>query len=337
MFAFSRKQCLSSGHSGFCFPLDTADANQKRNWRVYSDLAQVLISIARPMYGDEPLVIELDYMVYDLDAATIDMCITLWPWAPFQRSRGAVKLHTLLDPRGSVHTFIAINDARSNDVAVLGQCLLRYGPRLSSFQEAVSTASIGRAFCQSGWAQHPILRQYSRPVDRQTGLRTDHTIRLTVKSSHHTDPESLRCFSYLDTVSRNSSSFSPTTSFYRLNRWPICSVAAAALSLFFKSVKQHLGIQSFSGNSENAVKTQIEIAVSVYPLVDIAKKEIGIEAVFTLSYRFRDHPFEKSPILQVLSTLELQFTDPYARQCSRGQWVTAALTPSERAVVRSVC
>ena len=144
MFAFSRKQCLSSGHSGFCFPLDTADANQKRNWRVYSDLAQVLISIARPMYGDEPLVIELDYMVYDLDAATIDMCITLWPWAPFQRSRGAVKLHTLLDPRGSVHTFIAINDARSNDVAVLGQCLLRYGPRLSSFQEAVSTASIGR-------------------------------------------------------------------------------------------------------------------------------------------------------------------------------------------------
>jgi hypothetical protein len=218
------------------------------------------------------------------------------PWAPFQRPRGAVKLHTLLDPRGSVRTFIAINDARSNDVAVLDRIVFEANAfyvmdrGYPHFKRLFQLHQLG-AFCHSGWAQHPMLRQYSRPGDRQTGLRTDHTIRLTVKSSHHTDPESLRCFSYLDTVSRNSSSFSPTTSFYRLNRWPICSVAAAALSLFFKSVKQHLGIQSFSGSSENAVKTQIEIAVSVYPLVDIAKKEIGIEAVFTLSYRFRDHPF----------------------------------------------
>jgi hypothetical protein len=162
-----------------------ADANEQRDWRVYADLAQVLIATARPLYANEPFGVELDDMVYALDATTIDVCLTLCPWAPFQRSRGAVKLHTLLDVRGNLPTFIAITDGRSNDMAVLDQICFEAGAfyimdrGYLHFKRLFQLHRTGAFFVTRADRNTQYRRQYSHPVDRETGLRTDQTIRLT--------------------------------------------------------------------------------------------------------------------------------------------------------------
>lgn len=283
-----------------------ADANEQRDWRVYADLAQVLIRIARRLYADDPFGVELDAVVYALDATNIDVCLALCPWAPFQRSRGAVKLHTLLDLRGSIPTFIDITHGRSNDKAVLDRIRFEAGAfyvmdrGYLHFARLFQLHQTGAFFVTRAGHRTQYRRQYSRPVDRHTGLRVDQTIRITGHKTQHTYPESLRCVGYEDTVHRKRFRFltnnfvlpAQTVADLYHSRWNI--------ELFFKWMKQHLRIKSFYGNSENAVKTQIWIAVGVYVLVAIARKRLSIAAnLYTFLQVLGITVFEKSPILQV--------------------------------------
>ena len=244
-----------------------ADANERRDWRVYADLAKVLIAMARPLYAHDPLIAELDSTVYALESTTIDVCLSLCPWAPYERSRGAVKMHTLLDLRGSIPTFIDITHGRSHDVLALDRIAFEPG------------------------AFYVMDRGY---------LSFEQTVLLTgVKTRHHY-PVALRRVSYRDLIS--SKRFVFLSNHFRLpaltiaqlyqNRWSI--------EVFFKWIKQHLRIKSFLGNSPNAVKTQIWIAVSVYVLVAIAQKTLGVDAsLYTFLQVVGLTAFEKVPILQV--------------------------------------
>jgi hypothetical protein len=284
-----------------------ADANEKRDWRVYADLAQILIATARPLYADEPLGLDLDETVYALDATTIDVCLSLCPWAPFQRSRGAVKMHTLLDLRGSIPTFIDITHGRCNDLVVLDQLPFEPGAFYAMdrgylhFQRLFRIHQTGAFFVTRAEKDTQYRRQYSRVVDRQTGLRADQTIRLTGKRTRHTYPTALRCVRYYDAVSAKRFTFltnnfllpALTIAHLYQRRWNI--------EVFFKWIKQYLRIKSFYGYSENAVKTQIWTAVCVYVLVAIAKKTLGIEtSLYTFLQVLGVTAFEKTPILQVL-------------------------------------
>jgi len=292
-----------------------ADANERRDWRVYADLAQVLIAAARPLYANEPFGVELDDMVYALDATTIDVCLTLCPWAPFQRSRGAVKLHTLLDLRGSLPAFIDITDGRSNDMEVLDRICFQAGAfyvmdrGYLHFKRLFQLHQTGAFFVTRADRNTQYRRQYSHPVDRETGLRTDHTIRLTGQHTRHTYPESLRCVSYQDLVSLKQFRF--LTNNFLLPAHAIADLYRCrwSIELFFKWMKQHLNIKTFYGNSENAVKTQIWIAVSVYALVAIAKKTLSIDAsLYTFLQVLGITVFEKSPILQVFPRVASQMS-----------------------------
>jgi hypothetical protein len=283
-----------------------ADANEQRDWRVYADLAKALIAIARPLYRDEPFGVELDQTVYALDATTIDVCLSLCPWAPFERSRGAVKMHTLIDLRGSIPTFIDITHGRSNDVAVLDQLVFEPGSfyvmdrGYLHFQRLFRLSQTGAFFVTRAQSNTQYRRQYSRPVDRQSGLRADQTIRLTGTATRHTFPAALRCVRYYDASTGKRFTFLtnnfllPPLTIARLyqSRWNI--------EVFFKWIKQHLRIKRFYGYSQNAVKTQIWIAISVYVLVAIAKKALAIDAsLYTFLQVVGLTIFEKSPILLV--------------------------------------
>jgi len=249
-----------------------ADANQNREWRVYADLSQSLLNMARPLYANDPFGAQLDSAVYALDATTIDVSLGLCPWAPFQQSRGAVKMNTLLDLRGSLPTFIDITHGRSNDMAVLDQIPLEAGAfyimdrGYLHFERLFRLHQTGAFYVTRAEKNTQYWRQASRSVDRKTGLRADQTIRLTGVTTQHTYPDSLRRIGYYDSATKKRFTFLTNnfllppllvTQLYQC-RWNI--------EVFFKWIKQHLGIQRFYGNSINAVKTQIWIAVCVYLL-----------------------------------------------------------------------
>ncbi len=286
-----------------------ADANERRDWRVYADLAQVLIAIARPLYAGDPFGVELDNTVYALDSTTIDVCLSLCPWAPFERSRGAVKMHTLLDLRGSIPTVIDITHGRSHDVLMLDRMAFEPGAfyvmdrGYLSFGPLFRIHQTGAFFVTRALTTTKMGRQYSRPVSRATGLRSDQTVLLTGVKTRDKYAVALRRVSYCDLPSGKrfvflSNNFLlPALTIAQLyqSRW--------AIEVFFKWIKQHLRIQSFLGNSENAVKTQIWIAVSVYLLVAIARKTLGIEvSLYTFLQVVGLTAFEKLPILQVFET-----------------------------------
>jgi hypothetical protein len=290
-----------------------ARANECRDWRVYADLAKVLIAMARPLYADEPLLAELDSTVYALDSTTIDVCLSLCPWAPYERSRGAVKMHTLLDLRGSIPTFIDITHGRSHDVLALDRMAFEPGAfyvmdrGYLSFARLFRIGQSGAFFVTRALRTTQMDRQYSRPVARETGLRSDQTVLLTgVKTRHHY-PVALRRVSYRDLKSAKRFVFLtnnfllPALTIAQLyqNRWNI--------EVFFKWIKQHLRIKTFLGNSSNAVKTQIWIAVSVYVLVAVAKKILGVNAtLYTFLQILGLTAFEKMPILQVFERPNVQ-------------------------------
>ena len=290
-----------------------ARANECRDWRVYADLAKVLIAMARPLYADEPLLAELDSTVYALDSTTIDVCLSLCPWAPYERSRGAVKMHTLLDLRGSIPTFIDITHGRSHDVLALDRMAFEPGAfyvmdrGYLSFARLFRIGQSGAFFVTRALRTTQMDRQYSRPVARETGLRSDQTVRLTgVKTRHHY-PVALRRVSYRDLKSAKRFVFLtnnfllPALTIAQLyqNRWSI--------EVFFKWIKQHLRIKTFLGNSSNAVKTQTWIAVSVYVLVAVAKKILGVNAtLYTFLQILGLTAFEKMPILQVFERPNVQ-------------------------------
>ncbi len=285
-----------------------ADAHERRDWRIYAEFAQGLISEARRLYVEEPLGLELDQTVYALDATTIDLCLTVFPWAHFRTTKAGIKLHTLLDLRGSIPVFIWITDAKHADVRILDVLIPEPGSiylfdrafvdfrRLYRLTEARATF-VTRAKRKLRWR-----RLYSRPVDRSTGLICDQTIRMTGTNSAQDYPTHLRRVAYRDPKTGKKLDFltndfvlPPLTiaELYRL-RWQV--------ELFFKWIKQHLRIKAFYGTSPNAVKTQIWIAISVYLLVAIAKKHLGIKQdLYTILQILSVYAFEKAPIAQVLS------------------------------------
>jgi hypothetical protein len=286
-----------------------ANANEKRDWRIYADFAQVLIATARRLYAQERFGVRLKRTVYALDSTTIDLCLSLFPWATFQQRKGAVKLHTLLDLRGSIPTVVILTAGNVHDVNILDDVLFEAGAiyvldrgyldssRLYRMTQA-SAFFITRARCNTQFQ-----RLHSRPVDKTTGLQCDQTVVLTGEDSHLDYPEPLRRVRYRDPETQkrfvfltNNFTLAPLTiaRLYRA-RWRV--------ELFFKWIKQHLRIKAFYGTSENAVKTQVWIAISVYVLVAIAKKRLQIEhSLYTMLQILSLTLFEKTPILQAFSS-----------------------------------
>ncbi len=288
-----------------------ADANEKRDWRIHADFAEGLIATARRLYVDDDFGVDLRETVYALDATTIDLCLTLFPWAPFQRSKAAVKLHTLLDLRGNIPAFIHITDAHWHDSWVLDQLTPEPGAFYIMDRGYIDFARLYRLnlaaafFVVRGRANFKFRRLYSHPIDRTTGLICDQTVRVagrhpaadypdTLRRIKYRDPETAKAFVFLT----NNFSLPPLTiaRLYKC-RWQV--------ELFFKWIKQHLRIKRFVGTTENAVKTQVWIAISVYVLVAIIKKRLDIDAsLYTILQVLSVTVFEKTPLLQMLSEPE---------------------------------
>lgn len=285
-----------------------ADANETRDWRIYAEFAQALIATARPMYADDPLEVELGNTVYALDSTLIELCLSVFPWASYRSNDSAVKLHTLLDLRGSIPSFLYVSDGKASDLTILDQLIPEPGAfyvmdrgfvdyaRLHRFHE------VGAFFVIRAKSNLNARRRYSHPVDRGSGLRSDQTIILNNFYAHKGFPEPLRRVRIKDLETGKSlvvltNNFAlpalTITSLYRC-RWQI--------ELFFKWIKQHLRIKAFFGTSENAVKTQIWIAVAVYVLVAIVKKRFKLEAsLYELLQILSLTLFERDPIDQVLT------------------------------------
>jgi hypothetical protein len=299
-------------HMGFRAPVaraTLADANEQRDWRIYAEFAQGLIADARRLYIDEPFAIELDQTVYALDASTIDLCLSVFPWARFRRTKAGIKLHTLLDLRGSIPVFIWITDAKVADVRILDVLIPEPGSiyvfdrAYVDFQRLYQLTRAHAIFVTRAKRKLKWRRRYSHPVDRTTGLICDQTIVLTGIHSAHDYPVPLRRVSYRDPETGQKLDFLtndfslPALTIARLYRlrWQV--------ELFFKWIKQHLRIKSFFGTSDNAVRTQIWIAISVYLLVAIARKRLGIERdLYTILQILSVYAFEKAPLAQVLSS-----------------------------------
>jgi hypothetical protein len=282
-----------------------ADANEGHDWRIYADFAQVLIATARPMYSNESLGFDLDGTVYALDSTTIDLCLSVFPWARFQSSKGAVKMHTLLDLRGSIPTFIEVSDGKLHDVNILDEILPEAGSfyvmdrGYLDFQRLHLFHRCGAFFVTRTKANVLLRRRYSRGIDSATGLRSDHTVVLTSSASSKHYPDPLRRVRFHDSEHDQTLVFLtnnfdlPALTIARLykSRWKV--------ELFFKWIKQHLRIKAFYGNSENAVKTQIWIAISVYVLVAILKKRLSMEAtLYQILQVLSVSLFERTPILR---------------------------------------
>jgi hypothetical protein len=260
-----------------------ADANRVHDWQIFADFAQVLIGRARKLYADEPMGVELEQIVYALDSTTIDLCLSLFPWARFRRRKGAVKLHTLLDLRGNIPTFVRITHGKTHDVTVLDHLLLEPGSFYVMDRGYVDFRRLYRfTICLAFFVTRAkrgldYNRRSRRPVDKSTGLRSDQTIVLAGPKTSQLYPESLRRISFYD--ASNDRRFVFLTNNFTLPALTIATLYKCRwqVELFFKWIKQNLHIKSFYGTSDNAVKTQVWIAISVYVLVAIVKKELGLE------------------------------------------------------------
>jgi hypothetical protein len=284
-----------------------ADANESRDWRIYADFAQVLIRSARPLYASDRIGVDLDQSLYALDSATIDLCLALFPWAKFRRHKAAVKMHTLLDLHGNIPTFIRITAGKVHDVNILDEFLPEPGAfyvmdrAYVDFERLFVFTLCSSFFVVRSKKNILLQRRYSHPVDKSTGVRSDQTVILGAIPSAKVYPDALRRVSYFDAATNKRLKFLannfalPALSIARIykSRWQI--------ELFFKWIKQHLRIKKFYGASENAVKTQIWIAVSVYLLVAIVRKRLGLEAsLYQILQILSVTLFEKTPILQAL-------------------------------------
>jgi len=301
-------------HSGFRAPVKRstlADASEGRDWRIYADFAQSLISVARPLYADEDLGLDLDATVYALDATTIDLCLALFPWAHFRRAKGAVKLHTMIDLHGSIPVFIHITDGKVHDVNVLDLLVPEPGAYIVmdrgylDFERLYQLHQHLNFFVIRAKANLQFQRRYSHPVDKSTGVRSDQTIMLTGPKSSQLYPTALRRVSYYSAemdkrlvfLTNNFSLPSPTVAALYRCRWQV--------ELFFKWIKQHLRIKRFYGNSDNSVKTQIWIAVGVYVLIAIIKKRLGLaHSLYTILQILSLTLFEKMPISSLFSEVD---------------------------------
>jgi IS4 transposase len=285
-----------------------AKANQKRDWRIYADFAHILIAEARKLYAQDRFAVELDQTVYAFDSTTIDLCLKLFPWAQFRRRKAAVKLHTLIDLRGNIPCFVHISNGKMHDVKALDHLPVEAGAfyvmdrgyidfaRLYRFQTSMAF------FITRAKRKMKFRTQKSRPVDKATGLRCDQTIVLTGVDTAEEYPQSLRRIKYVDADTGKRLIF--LTNNFALDALTIAKLYKCRwqVELFFKWIKQHLRIKTFFGTSDNAVKTQVWIAISVYLLVAIVKKEHKLERsmneilqILSLSL------FEKTPLFSALS------------------------------------
>jgi len=296
-----------------------ADANEAHDWRIFADFAQVLIGIARPLYARDPIGVDLAQSLYALDSTTIDLCLSLFSWAKFRKHKAAVKMHTLLDLHGNIPTFIRITDGKVHDVNVLDEIL----PEAGAFYvmdrgyvdfERLYVFTLSAAFFVVRTKSNVLSqRRYSHPVDKTTGVRSDHTVILTAVNSAKAYPDQLRRVSYLDLKTRKRFKF--LTNNFTLPALTIAMIYKSRwqVELFFKWIKQHLRLKAFYGTSENAVKTQIWIAVSVYVLVAIVRKRLALEAsLYQILQILSVTLFEKTPILQALQASNSENDSPDA-------------------------
>lgn len=287
-----------------------ADANEAHDWRIFADFAQVLIHLARPMYAQDPIGIDLDNTIYALDSTTIDLCLSLFPWARFRARKGAVKMHTLLDLRGSIPTFIEVTDGKVHDVNILDQIL----PEADSFyvmdrayvdfERLYVFYQCAAFFVVRNKSGIRFRRRYSHPVDKTTGVLSDHTVVLESALSAKHYPVPLRRIRYHDAehdltlvfLTNNFDLPALTIALLYKSRWQV--------ELFFKWIKQHLRIKAFFGTSANAVKTQIWIAISIYVLVAIIKKRLCLDpSLYQILQVLSLSLFEKMPILRAFDEL----------------------------------
>ena len=308
-------------HMGFREPVrrsTLADANERRDWRIHAEIAQRLITQARRMYADEDLVgLDLTNTVYALDSTTISLCLSVFPWAHFRTTKAAVKMHTLLDLRGNIPSFIYISDGKLHDVHALDMLMLEAGAiyvvdrAYIDFARLNAVHQAGAFFITRAKSNMDAHRVYSAPTDRLSGILCDQTISLDGNDSRRDYPEHLRRIHFKDPESGKTLVF--ITNNLVLPASTICSLYKSRwqVELFFKWIKQHLRIKQFYGTSENAVKTQIWIAVSVYVLVSIVKKRLELDAsLYTLLQILSVTLFEKVPLHQTLDTGEKMFYTP---------------------------
>jgi hypothetical protein len=297
-----------------------ADANETRNWRIYADFAQILIAEARRLYAGDTRLLELDQTVYALDATTIDLCLGLFPWARFRRRKGAVKLHTLLDLNGSIPTVVTITPGNVNEVRILDQLLPEPGAiylldrGYTDFRRLYRLHQARASFVIRAKRGLDFRRRYSRRVDRSTGLICDQSIVLQGPLSSKRYPDALRRVRVRDL--ETGKSITLLTNDFHLSARTIADLYRSRwqVEMFFKWIKQHLRIKAFYGTSENAVKTQIWIAVSVYVLVAIVKKRLKLEHdLYTLLQILSLHLFEKTPLERALSNPATRIPEEQSR------------------------
>jgi transposase len=298
-----------------------ANANAVRDWRIFADFAQSLIGIARPLYIDEPFGVDLKDTVYAFDATTIDLCLSVFPWAHFQSTKAAIRLHTLLDLRGNIPTFIHISDGRLHEVSVLDQLLPEAGAfyimdrGLLDFERLYRFHQAGSFFVTRAKSNTRLQRRYSHRVDRAIGVLCDQTVVLTGQYTPRTYQAPLRRIRFRDPQTNKTLTF--LTNNFNLPAFTIAELYRCRwqVELFFKWIKQHLRIRAFFGTSENAVKSQIWIAVSVYVLVAIVKKRLQIPGSLYQTLQILSLTmFERMPLNQLLARVANDDSDIDSRK-----------------------
>ena len=289
------------------------DANEKRDWRIYRDFANTLIAQARRLYADDAFAVDLDNSVYALDTTTIDLSLKVFPWAHFRTTKAAVKMHTQIDLRGNIPSFIHVSDGKMHEVNVLdlmtpeGGSFTIMDRGFLDFARLYRLTQAGAFFVIRPKSNTAFQRVYSRSVDKTTGLRCDQTVRLTGVTSANDHPQYLRYVVFYD--EENDKRLGFFTNNFELPALTIAQLYKCRwqVELFFKWIKQHLRIKAFFGTNENAVKTQIWIAISVYVLVAIVKKRLGVAAsLYTILQILSLTLFEKTPLDQLLNDTALQ-------------------------------
>ena len=289
-----------------------SNANNQRDWRIYADFAQVLIHRARELYWQEPFGIKLQETVYALDATTIDLCLSLFPWAHFRKNKAAIKLHTLLDLRGNIPTFIEITDGKTHEVNILDILIPEAGAfyvmdrGYIDFKRLYGIHLAFAFFVIRSKSNIKYRRLYSRPVDKSKGLRCDQTILLANYQSAIDYPQQLRLTKFFD--SETNQRFTFLTNNFLIDAFTVAQLYKFRwqIELFFKWIKQHLRIKAFFGTSENAVKTQVWIAISIYVLIAIIKKRLNLKPeLYTILQILSVTIFEKTDILQALTLTDI--------------------------------
>jgi transposase len=295
-----------------------ADANENRNWRIYQDFAHILIHHARELYCKDSFAVTLENTVYALDSTTIDLCLALFPWAKFRTQKGAVKMHTLLDLRGNIPSFIAITDGKVHDVNILDMLIIEPGSFYIMDRGYIDFDRLHHIHLAQGFfvirgkSNLSFRRQYSHPVDKSTNVRCDQTIKLTGDKSAKEYPDKMRRIKYADPETGKLFVF--LTNNFLLSAEVIAQLYKSRwqIELFFKWIKQHLRIKAFYGTSENAVKTQIWTAISVYVLIALFKKRMNFDiTLYTFLQILSVSVFEKVDILQLVTNSAGTIQDTY--------------------------